>query len=468
MSLSHTEIKRNAALASISASAALTIAKLIVGLLTGSIGILSEAAHSLIDLGATLITFFAVRISDKPPDRDHPYGHGKIESVAALSETGLLIATSVGIVWEAVRRLIEGSMAVEFSWWAVLVMVLSITIDLIRSRALRAAAKTTKSPALEADALHFASDILSSAIVLIGLGCVALGYDRADSIAAIGVAGFICVAALRLGRRTIDALIDTAPAGIAERVQSIARRTPGVVETGRVRSRIAGATLHVDLEAGVSRRLSLDRMDEVRQDVAKRICAALPGTEIAVSTFPVALDDETIRERILMIAAYHGHPIHHVTVQHVGALLSISLDIEIDGQQTLAQAHETATRLEVAIATAFGGEVEVETHIEPLMPDAVAGTAASDELTKAVAASIDAIARELPGVIDTHDVRVRQDLAGLFISFHCALAPEHRIEFVHETVSRIEARLRQQWNAYRIVAHAEPPELESLEGTIAG
>jgi cation diffusion facilitator family transporter len=468
MSLSHTEIKRNAALASISASAALTIAKLIVGLLTGSIGILSEAAHSLIDLGATLITFFAVRISDKPPDRDHPYGHGKIESVAALSETGLLIATSVGIVWEAVRRLIEGSMAVEFSWWAVLVMVLSITIDLIRSRALRAAAKTTKSPALEADALHFASDILSSAIVLIGLGCVALGYDRADSIAAIGVAGFICVAALRLGRRTIDALIDTAPAGIAERVQSIARRTPGVVETGRVRSRIAGATLHVDLEAGVSRRLSLDRMDEVRQDVAKRICAALPGTEIAVSTFPVALDDETLRERILMIAAYHGHPIHHVTVQHVGALLSISLDIEIDGQQTLAQAHETASRLEVAIAAAFGGEVEVETHIEPLMPDAVAGAPASAELTSAVAASIDAIARDLPGVIDTHDVRVRQDLAGLFISFHCALAPEHRIEFVHETVSRIETRLRQQWNAYRIVAHAEPPELETVKGTLAG
>jgi cation diffusion facilitator family transporter len=455
----HSAAKRKAALASVAASAGLTIAKAAVGLATGSIGILGEAAHSLLDLGATLITYFAVRVSDKPPDADHPYGHGKIESVAALSETALLLLTSGVIVWEAGKRLITRDFAVEATWWSAAVMAASILVDIGRSRALARLARQASSPALEADALHFASDVLSSGVVLVGLGAVALGYKVADSVAALGVAGFVAVAAWRLGRRTIDALIDTAPEGIAERVRGIARRIAGVVDIGRVRARIAGTGLQVDLEAGINRLLSLERTGEIQREIADRIRAAFPGAEIAVSTYPLTLDDESIRERILMIAAYHGLPIHHVTVQHLDGRPQISLDLEIDARRTLGDAHDTATELELAISAEFGGEADVQTHIEPLMREESESLPASPARIAEVAAAIQQIAGETPGVIDAHDVRVREDRAGLYISFHCTFSPAETVEFVHTTASGIEDRLRRRFDAYRIVTHAEPPEL---------
>jgi len=453
-----TAAKRRAALASVGASAALTAAKAVVGLATGSIGILGEAAHSLLDLGATLITFLAVRVSDKPPDTDHPYGHGKIESVAALSETGLLLLTAAGILWEAGRRLLFGGDAVEVTWWSAATMAASIAVDFTRSRALWSLARKTGSPALAADALHFGSDMLSSGVVLVGLGLVALGYRFADSVAAIGVAGFVAVAAVRLGRRTIDTLIDTAPEGIAERVRSIARRMPGVVGVGRVRARVGGTGLQIDLEVGINRLLSLDRTGEIAREITDRVRAALPGAEIAVSTYPQTLDDETVRERILMIAAYRGHPIHHVTVQRIGARLAISLDLEVDGRRTLGEAHELATALEEAIATELDGDVEVETHIEPLMREETASVAVADSLRNEIAAAAADIARTLPDVLDTHDVQARRDEAGLYISLHCTFAPEDTVESVHATVSALEVQLRRRFDAYRIVTHTEPPE----------
>ncbi|HVJ55614.1 MAG TPA: cation-efflux pump [Aliidongia sp.] len=451
--------KQLAALGSVGASGALTAAKLVVGLMTGSIGLMSEAAHSALDVGAALITYFAVRISDKPPDDDHPYGHGKVESVAALSETALLFATSLFIIYEAVRRLQMGGGEVEANWWSVGVIVASIVIDIGRSRALMRVARQTKSQALEADALHFSSDILSSAVVLVGLLLVRLGYPIADSIAAIGVAGFVCFAGWRLGRRTIDTLIDTAPAGIAERVHAIARRTPGIVKVDRVRARGVGSTLHVDIEAGVNRSLPLERVAELKLQLAGRIRSALPDAEIAVTTTAVALDDESMRERLLMIAAYHGQAIHHVTVQKLGEKLSISLDLEIDGRQSLGEAHITASELEAAIRAEFGEEIEVDTHIEPLLPEEIGGTEAPAPLTEAIAASIEAIASNYQSVIDTHDVRVRRGASGLFISFHCTFAPDQSVDFVHRTVSEIETRLRERWpDTRRIMTHAEPPE----------
>jgi cation diffusion facilitator family transporter len=453
------KLKQLAALGSVGASALMTVGKLVVGLMTGSIGLMSEAAHSALDLGAALITYGAVRISDKPPDDDHPYGHGKIESVAALSETALLFATSLYIVWEAVQRLRSGNVEVEATWWSVAVIVASILIDIGRSRALSKVAKQTRSPALEADALHFSSDVLSSTVVLIGLILVWVGYPIADSIAAIGVAGFVCIAGWRLGRRTIDALIDTAPAGIAERVNDIARRTPGVVRVDRVRARPVGSTLHVDLGAGVSRTLSLERVSELKEQLSDRIRAALPDAEISVTTSAVALDDESMRERLLMIAAYHGLAIHHVTVQRLDEKLSISLDLEVEGAQSLAEAHDTASALEAAIVAEFGEGIEVDTHIEPLMAEELGSVDAPAALTAEIAASIAHIAAGHSAVIDTHDVRVRRGTGGLFISFHCTFPPDRTVDFVHQTVSEIETSLREHWpEARRILTHAEPPQ----------
>ena len=240
--------KERAALGSIAASAGLTAAKAVVGLLTGSLAILSEAGHSLLDLAATVLTYVAVRVSGKPADAEHQYGHGKVESVTALIETGFLFLLAAVVIYEAAQRLAgESKHAVEASGAAFAIIVISVVVDFFRARALGRVAKATSSQALEADALHFRTDMLSSIAVLVGLAGVALGYPFADAVAALVVAVFIGIAGWRLGRRTIDTLTDTAPAGVSERIAAIARRVPGIVAVERVRVRPGGAVLFVDL-----------------------------------------------------------------------------------------------------------------------------------------------------------------------------------------------------------------------------
>jgi cation diffusion facilitator family transporter len=366
--------KEKAALVSIGASAGLTAAKAAIGLLTGSLAILSEAGHSLIDLAATVLTYFAVRISGKPADAEHQYGHGKVESVTALVETAFLFVLGAIVVFEAAQRLLaERTVAVEATPAAFFVIAASIAVDFLRARALDRVAKRTMSQALEADALHFRSDMVSSIAVLVGLIGVALGYLRADAAAAIVVAIFICVAGWRLGRRTIDTLTDTAPAGVSERIAAIARSVPGVVAVERVRARHGGAVLFVDLGVGVSRTLPLDRVAAIKERATRAIRAAMPEAEVTITTEPRALDDETVRERVILIARNRGLAVHHVAVQAIADRLSVSTDLEVDGTLALAAAHDIASRLEESIREELGPNVEVETHIEPLLAVVLAG-----------------------------------------------------------------------------------------------
>src|SRR5271167_4065865 len=272
--------KEQAALGSIAASAGLMLAKAVIGFLTGSLAILSEAGHSLLDLSATVLTYFAVSMSGKPADAEHQYGHGKIESVTALAETALLFLLSGVVIFEAVQRLVDArAEAVEATAAAFAVIGLSIVVDFFRARALKRVAKETLSEALEADALHFGSDMWSSIAVLIGLGGVAAGYPWADAAAAIVVAVFICIAGYRLGRRTIDTLTDTAPAGVSERVAAITRRVPGIVSVERVRARPAGAVLFIELGVGVNRALPLERVTAIRDGLTRAIRADMPESE---------------------------------------------------------------------------------------------------------------------------------------------------------------------------------------------
>src|SRR3954470_22066503 len=260
--------KERVALTSIAASGGLTVAKGVVGLLSGSLALLSEAAHSALDFAATVMTWYAVRVSGKPADDEHHYGHGKIESVTALIETGLLFVLSGFVIWEAVKRLLfAGGHAVEATIWAFAVIITSIVVDFFRARLLYRVAEQTTSAALEADALHFGSDMWSSIAVLLGLGGVALGYLWADSAAAIIVAVFIVVAGWRLGRRTIETLTDTAPEGGAAQISDIALRGGVLVAVERVRARSVGATLFVDLVVAVSRTLPLDRVAAIKTEV---------------------------------------------------------------------------------------------------------------------------------------------------------------------------------------------------------
>lgn len=278
--------KQSVALSSVFASLALTVLKLVVGLATGSMGILSEAAHSALDLGAASLTFFAVRVGDKEADEHHPYGHQKVESVSALIETGLLFVTSAWIIYEAIKRLTAGKVEVEATWYAFAVIIFSIIVDYSRSRALNKVAKETKSQALEADALHFSSDILSSLTVLGGLIFVLLGVTRADAFAALGVSIFVLRAGYSLGKRTIDVLIDTVPAGLPEKIKGLVNQVEGVLSIKRIRVRPVGITIFIDITITVSGKLSVDRAHAICDEIENKIRAEIPETDITIHSEP--------------------------------------------------------------------------------------------------------------------------------------------------------------------------------------
>ena len=450
--------KEKVALGSIAASAGLAAAKAVIGLLTGSLAILSEAGHSLIDLSATLLTYFAVRISGKPADAEHQYGHGKVESVTALAETALLFLLTGVVIFEAVQRLVGArSHAVDASAAAFVIIAGSIAVDFFRARALNRVARETSSEALQADALHFSTDMWSSVAVLIGLCGVAAGFAWADAAAAIVVAVFICIAGYRLGRRTIDTLTDTAPAGVSERIGAIARQVPGVVAVERVRARPAGAVLFVELGVGVSRTLPLDRVTTIKEQLTRAIRDDLPTAEITITTEARALDDESVRERVMVIARDLGLAIHHVSVQTISGQLSVSSDLEVDGTQPLAAAHEVASRLEQAVRGELGPNVEVETHIEPLPADVLAGRDATAARIAEVGEALATLAAEIPDLAEVHDVRVRETPEGEIVNFHCQVDPALSVAAVHDMVDALERRLRRRFpSIQRVIGHAEP------------
>jgi cation diffusion facilitator family transporter len=450
--------KEQVALSSIAASAGLTIAKAIVGFSTGSLAILSEAGHSLIDFGATVMTYVAVRVSGKPADEQHNYGHGKVEAVSALAETGLLFVLSGVVIWEATQRLLaHDGHQVEATFWAFAVIVVSIIVDFIRSRALSRTAARTASQALEADALHFSSDLWSSLAVLMGLAGVRFGLGWADSAAALAVAMLVCVAGWRLGRRTVDTLLDVAPEGAASAIRAIAAKVPGVVKVENVRARAVGEKTFIDLLVGVSRTLPLDRVSTLKEEVVGALRDKMPGAEPTVTTDPVALDNETVLDRVMVIARNRALAVHHVTVHELRDKLAVSLDLEVDGKLSLRAAHAMADGLEKAVAAELGPGVEVETHIEPLQPQDLLGREAPPERVRAVTMALAELAAEGRVIREIHDVRVRETDEGEIVNFHCRVDPALSVEAVHERVDTLERALRARSPSIkRVIGHAEP------------
>jgi cation diffusion facilitator family transporter len=381
-----------------------------------------------------------------------------VESVTALIETGFLFLLSAAVIFEALQRLLDThAHAVEATFAAFAIIAISILVDFFRARTLQRVAKKTLSEALEADALHFRTDLWSSIAVLIGLGGVALGYSRADAAAALVVAVFICVAGWRLGRRTIDTLTDTAPAGVSERVAAIARAVPGIVAVERVRARPAGAVLFVDLAIGVSRALPLDRVTAITERLTRAVRTELPEAEVTITTKPRALDDETVRERVILIARNRGLAVHHVAVQALADRLSVSADLEVEGTLPLAAAHDVASHLEEAIREELGPDVEVETHIEPLPAVMLAGHDADATRVKEISEALAALAAAIAGLGEVHDVRVRETTDGEIVNFHCHVDPALSVSAVHDLVDAAERGLRRRFPTIaRVIGHAEP------------
>ena len=363
--------KRSVAGNSVLVALAITGMKVVVGITTGSLGILSEAAHSALDLVAAIVTFLSVRVSDMPADAEHQYGHGKVENFSAFIETGLLLLTCVWIIFEAVKRLFFHSVDIEPSSAAFVVMFISIGADAWRSRALGRIAVKYDSQALEADALHFSTDIYSSAVVILGLALVMVGRKyhvewmrQADPVAALFVAGVVVYVSWRLARKTIDALLDAAPAGVRNQILEKIRNVEGVLEVERVRIRRAGNRYFADVSVGLARNFTFQRSEQVADEVTSRVHQVLPDADVMVHSAPRARHSENIFDRIRAVATRNNFNVHDVSVQDLNGKLHVEQHLELDEQLSMKQAHDEVTHLEFEMRSEVPEISTILTHIE--------------------------------------------------------------------------------------------------------
>ncbi len=460
--------KNMAALTSVLAAIFLTSMKLVIGILTGSLGILAEAAHSALDLVAAVVTLVAVRISGRPADREHTYGHGKIENLSALFETVLLLVTCVWIIYEAINRLFFHEQAVEASFWAFAIMITSIVVDYSRSRVLYRAAKKYDSQALEADALHFSTDIWSSSVVIGGLLFV-LAADwfnipfltKADAIAAMGVAGIVVYVSVQLGKRTIAALLDGVPTGIRDEILHRIGEIEGVQEVERVRVRRSGPEAFADVTLKIARDMPFEQAHAIASKAEDKVRQVLPGADVVVQVNPVKLLDEGILAQVRVLAGRQGLGAHAIRLYEGKNLHSLELHLEVPDSLTVEQAHAQVDAFERELRRALPDIENVVTHIEPL-GEASAAVAAKPVNEAQIMQVLEKLPEELGIDFQPHEVRMHHSEGQVSIAFHCVVEPHTAITDAHALTERIEQNLRAEIPGLgRVVIHVEPNRDES-------
>jgi cation diffusion facilitator family transporter len=454
--------KRAVAGSSVIAAVVITGGKIVVGVTTGSLGILSEAAHSALDLIAALLTYFSVGVSDKPADADHQYGHGKVENFSAFVETGLLLVTCVWVIYEAVARLFFRRVEVEPSIWAFAVMLVSMAVDWWRSRALGRIATKYESQALEADALHFSTDIWSAGVVVLGLVLILVGrayhldwLRLADPITALIVAGVIVSVSWRLARRTVDALLDAAPAGVRAQITDAVSHVDGVLEVGRVRIRRAGNHYFADLAVGLARTVTFQRSEQLVAAVTDAVHSILPEADVTVQPLPRAQRSENIFDRIRAVATRHNLNVHDISVQDLAGQLHVEQHIELDERMTLKSAHDQVTELEADMRHDVPEIAEILTHIESEPATIETG----DELVRdaELERRLKAVASRVPEIVDMHDVQIKKVRGRLYVSCHCTFPDDLSLARVHDIQTELEIHFKQAApELFRVLIHPEP------------
>jgi cation diffusion facilitator family transporter len=454
--------KRAVAGHSVLAALAITTLKLVVGITTGSLGILSEALHSVLDLIAAIITLMSVRVSDKPADADHQYGHGKVENFSAFIETGLLLLTCVWIIYEAAKRLFFHHVEIEPSIAAFAVMFISMAVDFWRSRALGRIAAKYDSQALEADALHFSTDIWSSGIVIVGLVLVLLGRKYgvgwlrdSDPVAALCVAGVVVYVSWRLARKTIDALLDAAPAGVRNKIVAAVSTVDGLLEVDRVRIRRAGNRYFADLSVGVARNVTFQRSEQMTEAGTNAVHHVLPDADVIVHSVPRALRTENIFDRIRAVATRNNFNVHDVSVQDFAGHLHVEQHLELDERLSLKDAHDRVTVLESEIRQDVPEISSILTHIESEPATIEAG----DELLHdaKLERRLKAVAAKFPEILDMHEILIKRVRGRIYVSAHCTMADDLPLSSVHDTSTELEIRFKQEFpELFRVLIHPEP------------
>jgi cation diffusion facilitator family transporter len=455
--------KQSVALSSVLAACLLTGMKIVVGITTGSLGILSEAAHSGLDLIAAIVTYLSVRVSDRPADSHHHFGHGKIEHLSAFLETALLLLTCGWIMFEAVRRLFFSAVHVEPSVWAFGVMLISIAIDTFRSRALFRVARKYNSQALEADALHFSTDVYSSSVVILGLILVYVAdrqdlpwLQHADPVAALVVAGIVVYISVQLGKKTVDALVDAAPGDTQARIAEAVARVPGVLRADRIRVRQSGGRLFVDLRLTLESNIPFEHAQSVVELVESDIHEMFPAADVVVHALPREPTANNLVERIRVVAHRGNYLVHNVSAYQVAGEIHVSLDLELDPGLTLEAAHLQATRLEAEIENELPEVNEVNIHIEPLRQEVESGGEAPG-MDSRIARRISEIARATPGVLDCHSVEAHRVAGNVIVRMHCTVGANLPVARVHDIMDELEFKFRRAFpEISKVSIHPEP------------
>ncbi len=381
------DTKRGAALASLGSSAALTIMKLVVGFSTGSLAILSEAAHSALDFLAAAITFGVVQVADLPPDDNHPYGHARAEHLGALAETILLVLTAGWVLWKAFQHIFIQPEVPEITIWSFAVMLASLGIDWQRSRQLRKAAIAFDSPALAADAAHFTNDMVSTLVVLFGLGLTVVARwtgqvptwltDRADALAAVGVALIAIYISWGLGRQAVRALMDDIPHDLSHHLAASIKALPGVAGQPRVRTRFVGSQAYVDVSVQVPRAQTLEEAHDITESIEAAVRTELSGADVVVHVEPIRAESEPYTTSVYAAAHRLGLHVHNLDVFWLQDGMRVDVDLEVPATLTLAEAHRYSERFEAAVRTELPESTHVAVHLQATAGCAPAGGAAS-------------------------------------------------------------------------------------------
>jgi cation diffusion facilitator family transporter len=444
---------------SVLASSSLAVLKFVVGFLTGSLGLIAEAAHSLLDLASTLITLAVVRIAALPPDRDHPYGHEKAENLGALAGMTLLAVTAAVILYNAIKMLSHPE-APEVTFWSFAVLLASLVVDFARARSLRSAAAKYQSDALRSDAEHFGNDMLAALAVLFGLTVVAVApllripkaiYSRADAFAAIFVALIALSSVWRLSVRAIRALMDNIPEDLTDRLTTRVEKIDGVVKgSTQLRSRFVGNRPYVEVKLAIPRGGSLESAHRLSEQVEQAVQSELANAQATIHVEPVAIPNESPAASVRAVADRLGLRVHNLNVYQTGSELQVEFDLELAEDLTLLEAHQHSEELERSLAAELPEKTLIAVHLEPRSDrprPAVQQRKIRDEMANTLVHMLKASGTRL------HDVLVTDE--GLVVTVKKPFAGDTSLRQVHEAMTELERQI-EELNPEIVRVHVDP------------
>jgi cation diffusion facilitator family transporter len=447
--------QRRTALVSVFAALALIGLKVAAGIHAGSLGLLSEAAHSGTDFVAALLTFFAVGVAGRPADPGHPYGHGKAEHLGALAEAALLVLISLAIAAGAIVRLVGGGGHVTADWIALSVIGIVIAVDVSRASVSARAARRYASAAFAASAFHFLSDFAGSTAVLVGLLVVRAGHPQGDAVAALFVSVLVLAAASRLIKTNVDVLMDRVPARARDAAQAAIEELGPRVQLRRLRMRRAAGRHFADVVVAVSSAAAVEQGHAVADAIEEAVERVVPGADVVVHVEPQ--EAEALRERAYAAAVRDPRvqEVHNIVILEVGDRIEVSLHLKLPGELSLEQAHEVASTVEHEIFASLPEVDAVQTHLEPLKEPAAGRPLAQGDGSRA-AEEIREIVRSVTGE-DPRELRLLNTEVGLVAFLTVGMEPERPLAEAHARASEVEERIRRaQPSIAEVVVHTEP------------